>query len=1119
MAALLLLFLALLSGRAEAQSNGEVRIADTATGRIEMYHNGSWRGVCDDSWDAAEARVVCRQLGYSDGSAVTRIQGGNNNFVLDDLDCDGEEDNLLECPHIGVGIHNCQSNEHAGVTCSTTASADAPQLTATANGRNQIDLTWTDPNLSPEVTDVTTGYDLQVSDGTANWSDLKTDFTDSDTSYSHTGLSPGTTKHYRIRARDSGGDGSWSIAKSATTDATPGMPENFVAREGNANAVLGWSPPSDDGGLPITKYQHRWRAEGESDWNPGQGQDGWADVPGGASARSHRVENLVNGERYTFEVRAVNEVDDGVSASATVFLGGPTPPGFSFLPGAPQNLLAEAGDGNAALKWSPPAEKGDTAITRYQHRWIAEGESDWRPGQEQDGWADVPGGASAASHVVKNLAGGRQYTFEVRAVNGAGGGAAASVTATPEGPTEPGAPGLPQNLRVQAGDGNAALGWSPPSDDGGSPITGYQHRWRAAGESDWRPGRGQEGWADVPGGAGARSHVVENLASGRQYTFEVRAVNDSGGGAAASATTTPEEPTKPGMPQNLRVQAGDGNAALGWSPPADDGGSPITRYQHRWRAEGESDWRPNRGQDGWVDVPEERARGATWWRNLAGGRQYTFEVRAVNGIGEGVADSATATPTAPARSRRMLQSWLTHFGRTAASQAMEAVGERLASSSPEPARMTLGGRSVRLDSPAQALAESGPDPGGLSPRRDDFPGRVREASMDDLLMASSFHLASVGGAGGGPGRRWSAWGRGEWTRFEHEDGDLTLDGEVSTGLLGADYERGRILAGVALSRSEGEGGYRMEDGPRGELEASLTSAYPYLRYALGERVSLWGMFGLGRGELTLIEADGAERIDADIEMSMTAFGVRGALLRPERPGGFELALKSDFLLVRMESDAAAEALPSVNANANRMRMLLEGSSEMRLRPEGKLRASAEVGLRQDMGDAEQRMGVVLGAGLRYTHTGWGLTIELSTRGLLTHEGSGHEEWGAGGSFRLSPGAGGRGLAMKLGSSWGISPGGAERLWSGRYTAGLSRNEEAADASFDAEVGYGLDGPGGGLLTPYGGFSANGSGGETYRVGGRLRLGDRASLSLEGDRRERADEAPSHGISLRGAVRW
>ncbi|MCY3787056.1 MAG: hypothetical protein OXG47_10095, partial [bacterium] len=125
---------------------------------------------------------------------------------------------------------------------------------------------------------------------------------------------------------------------------------------------------------------------------------------------------------------------------------------------------------------------------------------------------------------------------------------------------------------------------------------------------------------------------------------------------------------------------------------------------------------------------------------------------------------------------------------------------------------------------------------------------TQSATLLSLLMGSSFtYTREEDEAGGTLG----FWGRGAHTSFNGRDGSLDLDGEVGTALLGADYARGRWLAGVALTQSFADGGYANPETGAGAVDSTLTAAIPYAAWNISERIDLWGAAGRGAGRMTL----------------------------------------------------------------------------------------------------------------------------------------------------------------------------------------------------------------------------------------------------------------------------
>nr|XP_039256746.1 deleted in malignant brain tumors 1 protein-like [Styela clava] len=103
-----------------------VRIVDGNVineGRVEIYHEGIWGTICDDSWGINDAKVVCIMLGFP-GATSAPVEAhhgiGLGQVWLSSVSCSGGEKRLEDCNHGSWGSHHCTHAKDASVHCLPT---------------------------------------------------------------------------------------------------------------------------------------------------------------------------------------------------------------------------------------------------------------------------------------------------------------------------------------------------------------------------------------------------------------------------------------------------------------------------------------------------------------------------------------------------------------------------------------------------------------------------------------------------------------------------------------------------------------------------------------------------------------------------------------------------------------------------------------------------------------------------------------------------------------------------------------------------------------------------------------------------------------------------------------
>jgi fibronectin type 3 domain-containing protein len=225
-------------------------------------------------------------------------------------------------------------------------------------------------------------------------------------------------------------------------------------------------------------------------------------------------------------------------------------------PSAPRGLTLIADEDDVEVSWSQPWNNNWYPVEGYivVHT-------------HPDGEVELIYGGTATSRLDNSLGEG-VHRYKVAAYNLMGTGPFCAEEEVTVALTVLTVPLAPNGLTAEGGNGNVSLSWSAPSNDGGSPITGYKvYRGTASGGATVLTTLGT-----------VLNYLDLNVTNGQPYYYQVSAVNAIGEGPRSSEVS--DTPLGlPSEPLNLTAVLNGTEVILTWEAPADDGGSPVTGYK------------------------------------------------------------------------------------------------------------------------------------------------------------------------------------------------------------------------------------------------------------------------------------------------------------------------------------------------------------------------------------------------------------------------------------------------------------------------------------------------------------------------------------------------------------
>ncbi len=1030
-----------------------------------------------------------------------------------------------------------ESPKSGAVTATTLTPPAAPTgLTVTGSTTSSVSLSWTAPSndiVGYSIYRCVQGAGADCTPAWHVWVANSGDAPPAPTSYVDSGLTSGTTYRYQVTANGSDyAESPKSGAVMATTLTPPPAPSVLVARAAEEGIRLLWTDSSTDiVGYSVYRCEQSEGGECEPEWRY------W--VANGASVppapKTFLDVDVFAGRTYLYEVTAndVGRLESARSeaATATATAGSAAPPAV------PSGLSANAVEEGIALSWAGPAED----IAGYSVYRCAQGEEGDECEPEWRYWvangADVPPAPTA--YLDTEVTAGTTYRYEVTANDTDYFESARSEAATATAMAGSAMPlAAPSGLTASAVEEGIALSWTAPSED----IAGYSVYRCEQGEGDgcdpeWRYWVANE--ADAP--PAPTTYLDTEVTAGATYRYEV-AANDAdyresarSEAATVAAGAVVEPPANPAPAFAQGAEIGDlvftaGVEIEALTLPAAQGGDIDESLN-----EGElSDYsfdpadlpeglvfdRFTRELSGTPASVLERTDYTYWVHD--DDEDYSPEDADTLALSITVEVFVVPPPAAPRPKGSSVRKALAGFGRTIASDALDLVESRMDRSTHGQSGdhgMTWGGQSNFAGSAAfaQRNGTGQGDPTSAAQGWVTSPeSRVQSAtgrpvnSMIGLLARTPFEYRLQGGKDTGAESGWRFWARGSVNEFDSDSGGHSpVQGKASSAYLGLDYRFGQDgMLGGAISRSSGTVDYGGGDDSNGELDVSLMTGYQYGAWHPSADTSLWGMFGIGAGDLKLSEWE-THLGDADLAFTMGAIGLRRNLATLAE---ISWAAKADAFLSRLETDnipdpladGESPLLSSLVASTWRLRAMMEASRQIWLSEAVLATPSFEFGFLREGGDYEGEYFGEVGAGVSVSHRGLGLEMEAAFSAQASGEDREFDDWRANLTLTIDPGEKGTGLALALSPVWGHSR--ADETALRRQGGGFQRvlhNHPSrrntplfAEERVDLRLSYGI-GVNRGKAKLFGQFEGRSAELERYQLGGQVDMDLRGAGILPG----------------------